>query len=827
MIHGAYGVHRYLRMALESYIKSQYFGKSPILLSATEKKLDQEGVLYRNPHIESSPVYRTKYNGIRGSRIFPDWLKDYFQALSDAKLGVYPTPFSHQISALEAAYSGQDVFVATGTGSGKTECFMWPLVAKLANEARGNPDTWNMRGVRTIIMYPMNALVSDQLSRLRRLIGDPDHQFVKAFRDVCGQTARRPQFGMYTGRTPYPGLEPKKSEDKALANTYSEIFHYENDEQKRFLEKLISEGKLPAKENFDEFIEKLKNSTHIPDEEDAELVTRYEMQEFCPDILITNYSMLEYMLLRPREDKIWNDTKKWLDHDENNKLLFVIDEAHMYRGAAGGEVSFLIRRLFNRLGVDRNRVQFILTTASMPNRSDEDRISVMQFARELTAADDSHDFCYLTGEYDEKVNPNNFDIPSSKLRNAQLEDFEGDEPRRLEALNRFWKDIFSSPAPFPDYKQACGWLYQHLEDYSVFRKLFDLCRGNAVSLNELAKTIFPEEALEVGLHMVSILLAIAPLARSDKDRVLFPARMHMLFRGITGIYACTNPDCQNAHHAGGLQLGEIFLSDGVMTCPECNCTVYELFNDRRCGSLFFRGFVLKDDFEKKKRTYLWHQAGMVTDGTIQEIHLFIPDEEYDKQNKDKNISPCYLDVRSGFIDFSDDSLKGQLGIRKLYYMNFIAKGRPDVITFSSCPHCKHALSGRQLTSFSTRGNQSFFNLVKAQFLIQPGVPDKMGNRDRFPNEGRKVLLFSDSRQRAAKLARDMSETAEDAAARQVFMLAIERMEREAEEQSMDELYDFFARIAVEKHVHIFHDEQQKLFEDGGQALKRYNFRKKK
>ena len=55
------------------------------------------------------------------------------------------------------------------------------------------------------------------------------------------------------------------------------------------------------------------------------------MHKFCPDILITNYSMLEYMLLRPREAKIWHDTKEWLEENPSNKLLFMIDEARMYR----------------------------------------------------------------------------------------------------------------------------------------------------------------------------------------------------------------------------------------------------------------------------------------------------------------------------------------------------------------------------------------------------------------------------------------------------------------------------------------------------------------
>ena len=98
------------------------------------------------------------------------------------------------------------------------------------------------------------------------------------------------------------------------------------------------------------------------------MITRFEMQQFCPDILITNYSMLEYMLLRPREQNIWNSTREWLNESPENKLLFIIDEAHMYRGSSGGEVALLIRRLFHKLGISRSRVQFILTTASMPDK---------------------------------------------------------------------------------------------------------------------------------------------------------------------------------------------------------------------------------------------------------------------------------------------------------------------------------------------------------------------------------------------------------------------------------------------------------------------------
>ena len=833
MSNGAYGVHLQLREALENYIKSQYFGKSPVLLSATQDKLGKEGLLYQKPYVESSPAYKNIQSGIQKSNSLPDWMKTYFQLLSNAGLGVHPAPFCHQISALEAFYKGQDLFVATGTGSGKTECFMWPLMAKLADEARNHSQSWTMRGVRAVIMYPMNALVSDQISRLRRLIGDADHRFINVFRATCGQNSRRPQFGMYTGRTPYPGKEPKRDADQALASTYNLLLNSDKEED-RFVKKLIKDGKIIAKENYTEFLEKLNNSCHIPDDEDAELVTRFEMQKVCPDILITNYSMLEYMLLRPIERKIWDDTIEWLNSNPRNKLLFIIDEAHMYRGSAGGEVALLIRRLFHRLGIDRNRVQFILTTASMPNKDDDDRNAVQEFANELSASDEPRLFCYLTGEIDPIQNTKEIDIPLSTFENLTPEAFEGDDRARLAAINLFFDSIDSSREPFDSPDKAYQWLYNHLSEYSPFRKMFDMCRGSAISLQELAEEIFPHYPESQAIHAVSILLAIAPLAKNEEGTVLFPARLHMLFRGINGVFSCTNPNCTHSHSKNGLTLGEIYLEDGYLNCQKCGSVVYELYNDRRCGSVFLRGFVLKQDFENRRRTYLWHHSGAIVNDEVYEIHLFIPDEEYhlpEKQGKNK-ILPCYLDTGSGFIDFSDDSLDGKPGIRKLYYSVFIAKARPDIVTFETCPHCQHKLSKMQLTSFSTKGNQSFFNLIKAQFQAQPADPEKTGYPGKYPNEGRKVLLFSDSRQRAAKLARDMSDASDYSAARQIAALAIRKMEKENSEQSLNYLYDYFAMTAIENHVQIFHDsetekQRARLSEHGALAYRNYSRSKRR
>ena len=821
MPNGANSVHKQLRTELENYIKSQYFGKSPVLLSALNEHIDDEGLLYQRPFIESSPAYVTIQNGIETASL-EDWMKEYFLLLAKAGIGVFPSPFAHQILALEAAARGENLFVSTGTGSGKTECFMWPLLAKMAAEARNSKESWAKRGVRTIIMYPMNALVSDQVSRLRRMIGDPDNKFIKIFRNTCGTGVRRPQFGMYTGRTPYPGAQPSTEQDRKLERTLARMSFPQNDSEKEFFNHLLKEGKIPAKADMNQFLQGLHESKHIPNDDDAELITRFEMQQFCPDILITNYSMLEYMLLRPREQKIWKDTLEWLASNCENKLLFVIDEA---RGSSGGEVALLIRRLFHKLGISRDRVQFILTTASMPNKSQQDVDSVMKFANELTASDTATRFCYLTGEREVIDGQLKYDIPAELLLNSDLGQFEDRDEVKLSALLSFWRQLDGFESGITSLESVYNWMYENLVYYRPFHELIKNCRGNAVSLGELSSDIFPELNPEDALKAVSVLLAIAPLAKNAKGSVLFPARMHMLFKGISGVYACTNANCSCSHSEGGLTLGEIYLSDGNLICPHCGSVVYELYNDRRCGALFFKGYVLEDDSGLHGNVYLWHYPGQLMDRRMKEIHLFIPTDDFElpaKQGKNA-IRPCYLDVKSGFVNFTDDSSAGKPWIRKLYYCNYSAKGRPQIITFPTCPHCRHQLSTSQLTSFNTRGNQSFFNLIKAQFQLQPAVSGKDNNPDRFPNAGRKVLLFSDSRQRAAKLARDMSEASDISAARQLFTIAIKTMEEQTVEQSMNSLYDYFCLAAGQHHVQIFHaPERIKFAEDCTAALNNYN-----
>ena len=359
--YGVKSTHEALKKKLINYISTVYLGKNDALRSACLSELEQTGLLYQEPYIEANHAYLSVTDGISKAYL-PDDVKRILQEMINRNLGVFANPYLHQIESLENYYRGKDLFVSTGTGSGKTECFMWPLATKLLMEQLNSPDTWKIRGIRTIMLYPMNALVSDQMGRLRKMIGNGKNGFHDIIRKIA-PGSRVPQFGMYTGRTPYPG-ENKYDENVKYAETIRRDILKQS---KEVQDKLRELGKYPSKADLESFADRLEEQGAIlTDPNDAELVTRYEMQMFCPDILITNYSMLEYMLMRPIEKSIWQSTRNWLESSDDNKLLFVIDEAHMYRGSAGGEVALLIRKVLYKLGVERDRIQFILTSASVP-----------------------------------------------------------------------------------------------------------------------------------------------------------------------------------------------------------------------------------------------------------------------------------------------------------------------------------------------------------------------------------------------------------------------------------------------------------------------------
>ena len=334
---------------------------------------------------------RTPYAGVRtrqkdSTRLQSfDKAREVFARLSAPEGGlprlIYDPPYRHQAESLRYnLIDGKNLVIMTGTGSGKTEAFLLPILGKFAKEAKTRPSVFaEQSAMRALIMYPMNALVNDQLGRLRALLGDP--RLVEMFQQWCG---RPPRFARYTSRTPYAGVRTRQKDSTRLQSFdsfYVDVLRRaqsddkeEKEQAQKLLDALKERGKWPSKPDLqawfgekgsvwqDRSTGEFVRAVTLPD--DSELLTRHEVQLAPPDLLVTNYSMLEYMLMRPIERPIFDKTREWLAKNPDESFLVVLDEAHLYRGAAGAEVGLLLRRLRDRLGIPEERFRVICATAS-------------------------------------------------------------------------------------------------------------------------------------------------------------------------------------------------------------------------------------------------------------------------------------------------------------------------------------------------------------------------------------------------------------------------------------------------------------------------------
>lgn len=793
--YGIQNTQESLRDSLINYIKTAYFGKNDELRELCNAELEHQGVLWQEPYIEANPSYKVAKFGIERSDRIPDTVKIILRIMSEQKLGVFKNPYIHQVQALESFWEGRDLFIATGTGSGKTECFMWPMISKLLTEAIDKPAEWQQRGVRTIMLYPMNALVADQIGRLRKMIGG--NKFYSVFRQLAG-TTRIPQFGMYTGRTPYAGKQ-QLDQDRMLSETLRKDLLNRDESSKK---QLMDMGKYPAKADLEGYINALENGKHITTTRDAEMISRFEMQENTPDILITNYSMLEYMLMRSSESHIWEDTSKWLHESNQNKLLFVIDEAHMYRGASGGEVALLIRRFLHKLGIERKKVQFILTSASIPSNKNNE---VTRFVCDLTAEEyQTNHVQIITGEKEEIILQNTQDVSAAKLGKFDIDSLHEGGTKRLKAIKKFGElvGLKTELCDFHDERSIETWLYKELTNFAPLLRIMQCCRGNAVKFTKLAMVAFPDATEQEAIKATSVVLAVAPLAKNADEQVLFPSRLHMMFRGLQGVYVCANPDCTEKTENSNLPLGKIYLGAHSDIC-KCGGKIYELLNDRTCGALFLRGFV--DEQETDDR-FVWNKKYDYREQTYKEVHYYIIPKniEYVPQKNGK-IRTAWLNGIAGRLE-DDDRHAGEPHYLHVAYSTTTPKDSPGVLTFPMCPKCKK--NHLHVTDFSTKGNEPFFHLVSKQLMIQPPVIHDPKALELTPNAGRKVLLFSDSRQRAATLAKELTSVADEEAIKKAVTVAALILQDWAKknnvEPTMDLLYVVFLQVAQENRLRFFY-----------------------
>ncbi|WP_342543133.1 DEAD/DEAH box helicase [Paenisporosarcina sp. FSL H8-0542] len=789
-------VTKRLHKKLSEYIETQY----PISEISIQRKrtelLNSPGVISTKPFIEATPIY--EIGNTYEEMNIPETAKKLMTNLAslNPSVGVFPRPYVHQQVALEEFLTNHsDLIVSTGTGSGKTESFLHPMLNMLYAEAKKSPKTFKQRAVRALVLYPMNALVNDQMTRLRRLFNNTE--MTDLFHEAAG---RNIQFGMYTSRTPYAGAHSDEKDKYHLNDILKYYIDLEisNPEE---VEKMKVRGKWPAKDIAAFMASKKKgHGPHKGKLTDVELLTRHEMQNTPPDILVTNYSMLEYMLMRPIERSIWEGAKEWLQEDANNQFLLILDEAHMYRGTGGAEVALLIRRLQGRLGVERDQIRCILTSASLGKAGDESKAK--EFAYQLTGKPVKRDFKFIEGTQQSRITPREATVQEVEIlysiNSESFVEYIKNYKKALVNLKPAFKLMGWSEPPVRQ-EEFQEYLYDNLEHYQPLSLIFKKISGNGTSLEDLAKLFCSDAELFKSEKAVSNLLLLANAAKKA-DKILLPARVHILFRGLAGVYSCINPSCET-NQMGDL-LGTLF--DDHRTSCKCGSRVYELMTHRYCGSVYLRGYISE---EQSGNMFLWNESGNgIVGEKLREIHFLVEQPREEAINK---IEPMWLHMKTGFLlDSKPTSTKGYL---KIYKSNEkVSKGKEkgfysDIMSFKKCPCCLKSAK-YNIRDLRTKGEQPFANLIREQFVVQPpsiSIKESV-------NEGRKVLIFSDGRQRAARLARDIPEEVEKDVIRQLLVKSAYKLNELGTEAAIGgEIYPAILHFMNENKVRLLNDMDRK------------------
>ena len=755
-----------IRRALKDYIEATYHISHPSLVEQRKQLLEEPGAIYQAPFLESTPRY--KAGRALADLHIHDAAKELLLAMAEPTeyrgALIHDPPYRHQAAAIEATVSdGRSLALTTGTGSGKTESFLLPILSKLAIESATRPESFGQPSVRAVLLYPMNALVNDQLGRLRLFFGDA------AVSGMFMEWSNRPaRFARYTSRTPYPGVRTtEKDQDRLrpIGEFYVDLMNRASDPDDpdaeaaaHLLESLQVRGKWPAKPDLRSWYGRPRQRWQdrtgryqraVMQARDAELITRHEVLANPPDVLVTNYSMLEYMLMRPLERPIFERTRDWLAAHEDERLMLVVDEAHLYRGAAGAEVGLLLRRLRDRLGIPRDRLQVICTSASF-----NDRDYAAEFAAELCGTNPDS-FVTLTGDLAlrERSGPGSKE-DASVLASVSLSDFygaESDEERR-EVL----ADLLAYRGVASESSNSAA-LFQALQDFPPMGSLVNMTMQVAAPLEELASDLFPESDPEMADRALTTLIALGSSARpGPADPGLLPCRIHAFFRGLPGIWACLDDACPVR---GDLPPGPVgrTWSQPRDSCP-CGTRVFELFTCRNCGAAYARAYT--DNVESPD--YLWSEPGgsfEAAEGYVSQ--LFVLDLLLESPTT-SDVEPADLDLMTGRLNTP------RLGER----VRQVFLRRDRLVEPSESEDDQHASPGEfrpcgvcgdtaafgrtSVQNHQTKGDQPFQALVARQLQVQPPGPQAASSF--APLQGRKVLVFSDSRQTAARLAPNLQDT---------------------------------------------------------------------
>lgn len=560
------------------YIETAFGTRFDKLEEERRKLLDTDKVLYREPWMEPLPDYLS--SGKRIDDLIPEDVSESMTSSQLAifkgivKCGLFPanTPlYDHQARMLMEAMGGKHCIITSGTGSGKTESFLLPLFAQLSKEmpSWGTPsikddlcDNWwnedlqsneivdsntfalkdscqqrshdrRPSGVRALILYPMNALVEDQLTRLRKALDSDDAR--EWFRNNLQDN--RIYFGRYNSNTPVSGeLKVKKENGTYSINNYriealrKELGIVEEDANrvKEYIAEKLGTGEISLSEAKD-------LTAFFPRVDGAEMRTRFDIQVAPPDILITNYSMLSIMLMRDIDSGIFDKTKEWLEcndtyscdlrpeekeQEKKNRIFhLIVDELHLYRGTQGTEVAYLLKLVLDRLGLypGHPQLRILASSASLVADESEDGQKSISFIQDFFGvANAKHDFKIVDG------------------RNNYVESLPLDTP-------------FLPDSPFVQIYEA----YNNINDNINSQEFLEQCQDAGQKLAGFANLEIPS-----GVHPVEsflrILLSPELLLR---ERLYQACRIEGKERAVCSLRA--NGDNENIHILSESIFGQI------------------------------------------------------------------------------------------------------------------------------------------------------------------------------------------------------------------------------------------------------------------------------
>ncbi|MBI4777150.1 MAG: DEAD/DEAH box helicase [Deltaproteobacteria bacterium] len=707
-------VSRRIREDYERYIETAFPMRNGPLRRQFRELLQRQDFLVRGPYLEATPPFKSGRN-IR--ELASDGVLSHnFIALDGPGFPNYGYPidrrlYQHQDRAITKVRNGRNVVVATGTGSGKTESFLLPIIDHLLRECETG--TIKAPGVRALLLYPMNALANDQLKRLRRLL----------------QKMPEVSFGRYTGQT-------QEHQDTAEQD-FRHVFPHE-----------------PRIEN--------------------ELISRDEIRDHPPHILLTNYAMLEYLLLRPKDTPLFDGilSGSW--------AFVVVDEAHSYSGAAGMEVGMLLRRLKDRVVKSRQGALRCIATSATLGGGRADFPRVADFATAL--------FGEMFEWEEQDKDRQDIVEPSIQADSHSCEPWGEPDPALYQAFQDHLENLqamaeIAREHNVPDevvdqaVKQAGGtsdcFLYWILHGDKRVQCLKTILRSKPASLESAAAEVgvFGKESAGSLLALVG-LISLCVQAKPEADSApLISARYHLFCRALEGAFV-TFPACEEpVLHLEPVDRTE---EQGVP------CQAFEIATCTRCGHTALAGTLETDHLREdgtvasgpclrplrpsenerpgEKSFFSWD---VPPDSEVDEDEAALSDAEPDLlvSNPGTICAACGAFTRGMTEPVCTCDSKRHIVV----YEAPLRDGR-----LATCPACGAQTPYEDIVHRFYTGKDAPV-AVLASSLYQHVPPDSTSSR---PGGSRKLLIFSDSRQDAAYFAPYLETTHQGLLQRSIIVKAL-------------------------------------------------------